>query len=176
MERETLQEIGLKHKTDKATFHKYCDFYEKHLPNRNAKIRLLEIGIMHGSSLKTWREYFTNAEIIGIDINVIAEPIEGVTMIEMNSTDITAIKELGMFDVIIEDSSHTTLEQQINFHWLYNNQLNEGGMFVMEDLHTSFMLSYVNSKITTYDLLKDIKGVKKYHGNDNQSITFVIPK
>ena len=52
-----LHELGLKYKTDKATFHKYLDFYEKKLPGRDFAGRLLEVGVMDGASMRMWREY-----------------------------------------------------------------------------------------------------------------------
>lgn len=176
MEKETLQEIGLTCKTDKATYHKYCDFYQENLPDRDFNGRLLEIGIMDGNSLRMWREYYPNAEIIGIDIHVRPKRIDGVKMIKMDATDVNAISSLGMFDIIIDDASHMTQDQQVTFDHMYHNQLNDGGFFVMEDCHTSFMPNYVNTPETTYDIMKRTKGAIEYNGNEGQSITFIIPK
>ena len=173
----TLQEIGLKHKTDKATYHKYCDFYQENLPNQDFDGRLLEIGIMDGASLRMWREYYPKAEIIGVDIYGKNFEIEGVTMLKLDATDIEAMKELGNFDIIVDDGSHMTLEQQISFNWLYNNQLNYEGHYVLEDLHTSLMPNYINSKYTTLDILKRFNGNKKYYKRDEteaDSMTCII--
>lgn len=176
MEKETLQEIGMKFKTDKSTYHKYCNFYQENLPGRDFKGRLLEIGIMDGASLRMWREYFYDAEIIGIDIHIRPKRIDGVRMIKMDATDINAVSKLGMLDIIIEDASHMTKDQQITFNHMYHNQLNEGGFFVMEDCHTSNIPSYVNTPETTYDMMKRTEGAIEYNGNEGQSITFIIPK
>jgi hypothetical protein len=66
-----LNEIGLKNNTDKSsTIHDYLKKYEKYFPfKRDDKITLLEIGVLNGSSVKSWKEYFVNANIIGVDIN-----------------------------------------------------------------------------------------------------------
>lgn len=171
-----LHEIGLKHGTDKATFHKYLDFYEKHLPDRTFSGRLLEIGIMDGFSLKMWREYYPKAEIVGIDIHIRPEPIKDVTMICVNATDSDMVVHLGDFDIVLDDGSHLCSEQQKAFDWFYNNQLNKGGVFVMEDCHTSFMETYVDTSETTYGLMKRIPHALEYNGNKGQSISFIIPK
>lgn len=64
----TLDEIGLKYNTDKSSrAHGYLDFYEKYFP-KDLQGRILEIGVMDGYSLKMWNEYYSKAEIIGIDI------------------------------------------------------------------------------------------------------------
>lgn len=174
----TLQEIGLKHETDKATFHKYCDFYQKHLPKRGFKGRLLEIGVMDGASLKMWKEYYPKAEIIGIDINEKTHlDIDGVTILKIDGTDPKAIWPLGKFDIIIDDGSHFTKDQIISFQWLYYMQLNEKGLYVLEDLHTSNMPNYVNTPFTTLDWLK-LKNLKAFtyqrDNKTNDSISWII--
>jgi trans-aconitate methyltransferase len=173
---ESLHNIGLKHKTDKATLHNYLQFYEKHLPDRSFNGRLIEFGIWTGSSIRMWREYFPNAEIVGVDVKLRCEPMEGVTLIEASSTDIAELQKLGSFDIIIEDASHDTLDQQINFFWMYNHQLNPGGLYIMEDLHTSFMKEHINSKQTTYDLLHPWPNAIEHYGRNGASISIIIPK
>lgn len=171
----TLQEIGLKTGTDKAHTHKYCDFYEKVLP-KDPK-RILEIGVKYGSSLRMWKEYFPDAEIIGIDI---AEPIqvEGCVVLQIDQCDQFALSELGMFDLIIDDGSHMTLHQQISFNQLYYHNLNQGGLYIMEDLHTSFCPDYINSKYTTYELLQRFKNKIEWCRltDKSDSLTVVIQK
>lgn len=147
-----LHDIGIKHNTDKATHHKYLDFYEKHLPKPGFNGRLLEIGIRDGASLRMWHEYYPDADIVGIDIEPAFE-IPGVTTLQLDSKDIMALQDLGRFDVIIDDGSHMTLDQQIAFYWLYFNQLQSDGVYILEDLHTSLLPEYVNSKYTTITML-----------------------
>lgn len=159
----TLHEIGLKHGADKATFHKYLDFYEKHLPKRTFKGRLLEIGVMDGASLEMWSEYYPNAEIIGIDIDDKSHlKITHWKCIQMDGTDPEQLKTLGKFDVIIDDGSHYTKDQQASFKHLYYNQLKKNGVYILEDTHTSLMPRYVNSKLTTLEFL-DKLGIEVLH-------------
>lgn len=171
----TLQEIGLKHGTDKATFHKYCDFYEKELQGLNPK-RILEIGVKDGASLRMWKEYYPDAEVIGLDIT---EPlsIPGCTVLKMDATDVYALRELGKFDLIIDDGSHNTKDQQITFDYLFHHGLKRGGVYIIEDVHTSFYTQYITSKFTTYELMKD-KGklFQRIPGNTSDSNTLLIVK
>jgi len=152
-----LNDIGLKYNTDKSSrFHHYLDFYEEHLPDRSFTGRLLEIGIMDGYSMQMWREYYPDAaEIIGLDIMPKDHlDIPGVALLQINATDVAAVRSLGQFDIIIDDGSHMSLEQQQAFFWLYHNQLSHGGFYVIEDLWTSHMAAYVNSKYTTKQVLE----------------------
>lgn len=156
-----LHELGLKYGTDKATFHGFLDFYEQHLPGRGFTGRLLEIGVMHGASLMMWRDYYPNAEIVAID-NERWPEVEGVQIHRMDATDIRLLPQLGTFDVIIDDGSHLTGDQQVTFFWLYFNQLNPDGVYILEDLHTSLMPNYITSRYTTLEML-DRLGVNPIH-------------
>lgn len=157
-----LDEIGLKYNTDKSSrFHNYLEFYEKHLPGRDFKGRLLEIGVMDGFSMKMWREYYPKAEIIGIDIkdmsymhNTDWQVPESVKLLTLDGTKAKDMKPLGMFDIIIDDGSHFTADQQKSFEILYYNQLNNGGVYILEDLWTSYIKEYINSPLNTIDWLK----------------------
>lgn len=172
-----LQELGLKHNTDKATYHKYLDFYQKHLPKRTFAGRLLEIGVMDGGSMRMWREYYPKADIIGVDNAMQANlQIDGVGLVQLDATNPIELKELGMFDIIIDDGSHKTADQQASFEHLFYNQLTPGGLYIIEDLHTSFMDSYINSDQTTVDYLKKLKKIKITHfsNNEKESMTCII--
>jgi len=172
----TLHNIGLKYGTDKATFHGYCPFYEQHLPA--APKRLLEIGVKDGASLRMWREFYPEAEIVGIDINP-PIAIAGCTVLQMDATDTVALATLGQFDVIIDDGSHLTSHQQIAFTQLYWVQLKPGGWYVMEDVHTSFWPQYMDTEVNTYEILKECfpKLLEWSRTPDlSDSVTMMIPK
>tara|TARA_R110000824_G_scaffold66016_7_gene171559 strand:+ start:125 stop:868 length:744 start_codon:yes stop_codon:yes gene_type:complete len=68
-----LTNVGMKHHSDKATWHKYTHVYSKLLEylgyTRSSEFTLLELGFSRGSSHLMWREYFPNATIVGIDIH-----------------------------------------------------------------------------------------------------------
>lgn len=163
----TLNDIGLKHNADKSSrFHHYLDFYQKHLPGRDFKGRLLEIGVMDGLSMRMWAEYYPNAEIVGIDIkedmaSYMHNPdwlVPGrVKLLTVDGTDPKQVKPLGKFDIIIDDGSHYMADQQKSFELLYYSQLNKGGVYILEDLWTSYIDFYQNAKITTLEYLKRLE-------------------
>lgn len=165
-----LHQLGLKYGTDKATFHGYCDFYQEHLPTKINS--LLEIGVMDGASLRMWRDYYPDAEIYGVendDSRAISAKVNGAAVLYGDATDAEfvrrVIKPLGPFDVIIDDGSHMTLDQQVSMNLLWRS-VARGGVYVVEDLHTSFMSNYVNTSVSTVGMLQD------WFWNDDFSITW----
>jgi len=66
-----LNDIGKKYGTDKANgFHGYLDEYERiaNLPDlRDKEMKMLEIGVLDGASIKMWAEYFEKGRIVGVD-------------------------------------------------------------------------------------------------------------
>lgn len=182
-----LNDIGLKYNADKSSrFHNYLDFYQEQLPDRDFSGRLLEIGVMDGLSMKMWREYYPNAEIIGIDIkdmsmfhNTDWQVPESVKLLTLDGTKAKDMKPLGKFDVIIDDGSHYWADQQKSFDILYRQQLNPGGVYILEDLWTSHIDYYANAKINTLEYLERLekKGMKMtYFRHKHSGIQSVFPK
>ena len=98
----SLDKIAKAKGTDKSSeLHNYCEKYEKYLPfNRLEPLTFLEIGVLDGESLATWREYYPNATIIGIDINPDCKKYEDVeTEGEHSLEELTSLIEhrLQMF-------------------------------------------------------------------------------
>jgi cephalosporin hydroxylase len=136
-----LKEILNKHGSDKGKKHHYDLIYEKDfLSLKNQKINLLEVGILGGSSLKTWLEYFPNANIYAIDIidkdsvEILNHP--RIKYLKYDSTDKNIVKEIQKwkvnFDIIIEDGLHTPIANQRTFEnfWPF---LNDKGTYYIED-------------------------------------------
>lgn len=182
----TLNDIGFRLNADKSSrFHNYLDFYEEMLPGRDFTGRLLEIGIMDGLSMRMWREYYPHAEIVGIDIynkdhlyNSDWNVPESVKMLELDGTKKEHMAPLGMFDIIIDDGSHYMRDQQKSLKVLYP-QLNPGGLYIIEDLWTSYIKYYQNAKQTTLEFLKGLeaKGVKMtYFRHKHDGIQTVFPE
>jgi hypothetical protein len=168
-----LNDIGVRLNADKSSrFHHYLDFYQKHLPSRDFNGRLLEIGVMDGLSMRMWREYYPYAEIVGIDIKDMDHlyndywnvPIS-VKLLNVNGTIEKPVRALGKFDIIIDDGSHYMHDQQRSFELLYYSQLNKGGVYIIEDLWTSYIDFYQNARTTTLEYLKQLekKGMVMTH-------------
>lgn len=150
--RMSLDQIGVQHGTDKAsTGHNYLSEYERVLaPYRDDKLKVLEIGGLNGASLRMWAEYFSNAEIVCVDINpVVAAHAGDRISIEIgNASDeafLSAVVEKhGPFDVIIDDGSHRWDHMAMAFVTLYKT-LTGPGIYIAEDVHTNFEGRYAGS-------------------------------
>lgn len=138
-----LQQLGEWYRTDKALHHHFCDFYEQHLPRKIT--RLLEVGVMHGASLRMWRDWYLDAEIHGVDISPPTK-VQGCHVHQADATHYETARQLffdyGTFDIVIDDGSHLWHEQQQTFDLAWEMLLGPDGVFVMEDLHTSAWESY----------------------------------
>jgi hypothetical protein len=145
-----LNEIFNEYLTDKGdqhgVKHAYANFYEKYLHNKRESTELiLEIGICGGKSLKAWEKYFSTAHIIALDIHDKSqfnnERIHTFTLDQSDEKQlqhfVKECQENGYeFDSILDDGSHHMLDQQISFGYLFP-LLKSGGVYFIEDLHTS---------------------------------------
>lgn len=159
-------------KVTKESRHHYTQFYEKYLePYKNSAKKILEIGVDTGVSILVWLEYFPNAKIYGMDINyssLILNSFDSknrVVLFKGNQGDIkdlnTFIKEHGGdFDVIIDDGGHTMQQQQLTLK-TYFKHLKSGGLYVIEDLHTSYLTGWDygqnNTPVTTLELVNHLE-------------------
>lgn len=108
-----LDDIGRAYRTDKASgVHDYCRKYEKYLPfKRNDNLKIFEIGVLGGLSLKMWKDYFYNSHILGIDIVSECKKYEEERIsIEIGSQiDENFLQDIcktyGTFDMILDDGS-----------------------------------------------------------------------
>jgi len=185
--KKTLTEIGIKHITDKATYHLFTDFYESEFTKCNFVPKdILEIGIFTGRSLLMWKEFFPDSNIEGIDIVFMAgvEKLMKENSIKIYLEDATKfVPDNKMYDLIIDDGSHLNSHQQKSFE-LYYPLVKEGGIYVIEDLHTSFMGFFKDTEVTTYDWLKSRTDLNftiwenehKGEWREYRSITSIIKK
>jgi hypothetical protein len=133
---------GIKYKTDKITHHGYHRFYDFFLyPFKNKTFNFFEIGVDAGRSLKMWNDYFTNAKIYGMDIDHEYEHEKGKVFKGDQSKieDLNKIiNEIKVCDFIIDDGSHVPEHQLLTFNYLFDNLLNFGGIYIIEDIETSY--------------------------------------
>lgn len=146
---ESLTEIGTRYKTDKATTHSFTEVYEKYFDSfKNEKIRLLEIGIFKGASLRMWNDYFSQGMIYGIDncgigMGTTPESIKNLEKKRLKTFigDQSKRKDLKKFlnecgsdfDIIIDDGLHFQEHQQISLGFLFPH-VKSRGIYVIEDL------------------------------------------
>ncbi len=144
-ERMSLDQLGIKFGTDKASpQHDYLSFYENYFQKfRDKPIKIVEIGILNGASIKMWSNYFRLGTIIGCDIKKNTTRFAGGrTIVEiLDQSNIQELVDLGVkhgpFDIIIEDGSHKWEHQITTLRTLYPF-LKEGGIYVAEDLQTNY--------------------------------------
>lgn len=168
----TLHEIGLKYGTDKSTTHNFTPAYDAYLsPLRNQSLNLLEIGISEGPSLKMWEEYFQKGQITGVDIleksHMNTERIRTMVINQEKEDELLSIP--GKFNIIIDDGGHTMYQQQLTLKVLFDLKLKYGGIYILEDLHTSKNFYYnshgSNNLNNTLNLLEDLKNGKLRENN-----------
>jgi cephalosporin hydroxylase len=110
----------------------------------NGKLRILEIGVQNGGSLQMWRRFFgPNAVIFGIDIDPKCKQFEedGCQIRIGDQSDpkflASVVAEMGGVDIVIDDGSHIASHQVASFRALFP-VLQMGGIYICEDLHTSY--------------------------------------
>jgi len=133
-----LLELGVKYRTQKVQ-HGFLEIYERYFHDLK-NVRLLEIGVAEGASMKMWQEYFSNGYIYGVDkILNFKTNLENVFLSEGDICDKSTIDKLGnlVFDIIIDDGSHIASEQLKAFDNLWD-LLRPGGLYIVEDLFTLY--------------------------------------
>lgn len=159
--------------TDKYE-HGFIDFYEPYFNNLKDVKHVLEIGVYNGGSLQYLESKFQDAKIYGIDIEnktqYDSERIKTYVVNQENRDDLERfINENNIeFDLIIDDGGHTMRQQQVSFGMLFK-RLKKGGIYVLEDLHTSrldqFGTIHSDDLITTLDMLYTIHYTKNVISN-----------
>ncbi|WP_298247542.1 class I SAM-dependent methyltransferase [uncultured Christiangramia sp.] len=157
--KKDLSRIGQIFKTDKFEKHNYTPVYQKHFhPLRKKKINLLEIGvggyknpISGGNSLRMWKGYFRKAKIFAIDIYDKEKLQEKrIKIFKGSQIDLNFLNhvysEIGKLDIIIDDGSHINEHVITSFKFLFP-KLNEQGIYVIEDIQTSYWPEYGGSSL-----------------------------
>jgi len=138
-------------------YHDYTDYYEMLFrPLRSSVKHLLEVGIgtnnpklrssmgvrgKPGASLRVWRDYFPNAEIVGVDIDTeilfSEDRIKTFFCDQTNANEIEKFFDscsIKSFDIIIDDGLHSYDAAKIFFENSWP-KLKHGGIYIIEDTH-----------------------------------------
>lgn len=124
---------------------------------KNEAIKMLEIGIgtmiagahssmvgyaqkhyRPGGSLRAWRDFFVNGQIIGCDVQPDTQfSDERIETHLCDSTDYLAvektIKPMGLFDIILDDGSHAFADQLATVRNLLP-YVKDNGIYIIEDI------------------------------------------
>ncbi|MDR1050856.1 MAG: class I SAM-dependent methyltransferase [Deltaproteobacteria bacterium] len=140
-----LDDLGLRHGTDKSSGPKGHDFLRKYefflAPLRDADFTFLELGVFMGASLRVFGEYFSRAKIVGVDNNPQVGSFDvgraEVVIGDLADHDfLTTLAALGA-KVVLDDASHWWPDQLRALGVLYPS-LGPGSVYILEDVHTSF--------------------------------------
>lgn len=130
----------------------FLALYDKHFSSiKDNKLRFLEIGVQFGGSLDIWRNFFRgDFELVGVDILPECKRYESEHVkIEIGDQENPEfLEKLGSFDIIVDDGGHKMTQQQVSFKHLFP-KLKHGGIYVIEDLHTSYWPEFMNDTPTT---------------------------
>ncbi|MFA6981693.1 MAG: SAM-dependent methyltransferase [Patescibacteria group bacterium] len=137
--------------SDEGTYlmmHDYLRHYDYILSKfRETKDAVIEFGCGGGGSIKMWKKYFPNAQIVGVDINKQAESMkeERIDIYVGDAThkktrDDLAKRYKGVF-LIVDDASHAWGDQRITFE-LFWPILTSGGFYIVEDLNSGSSGAY----------------------------------
>lgn len=144
----------------------YFAIYDRHMAQyRHRPIRLLEIGIDKGGSLQMWKDYFgPDAIIVGVDIETACKEFaEKQITIEIGDQADPAFwasfkQKHPPFDIILDDGGHTMRQQITTLNCLFDH-VADGGIFVIEDLCTSYWLGYGGGLGRKSSLIEYSKGL-----------------
>lgn len=123
----------------------YFDIYDRHFARfRNTDVHVVEFGVSQGGSIQMWRSYFgPGARICGVDINPECARFErpGVKILIGDQEDRDFLRSVRQscprIDILIDDGGHTMKQQIATFEELFPH-LSENGVYLVEDLHTSY--------------------------------------
>lgn len=124
---------------------------------RDSVLKVLEIGVKSGGSLRLWEQYFPNAKIVGLDIDPAcrAYASERSKVFIGDAYNPTFMRSVlaqvgGDFDLIVDDGSHISDDQVIALKLLWPALRAHGGIFAVEDTHAHIKYSKYKNKDGKY--------------------------
>ena len=188
-----LCELAEKYYVDKCPAfkgHTYTPEYHKLLsPIRNEIQLVCEIGIGNaplmapltsinykpGGSLRMWRDYFPQAQIVGCDIlESVLFKEERITTFQTDQSNVESLNRLiesvrklqPYADIILDDGSHIEEHMVTSFKTLWS-LVKPNGFYIIEDIYISF-LDRIAGLNKEFDF-KDAKCVHIYKGDVSKS-------
>lgn len=159
----------------------YFEVYDRHFSKfRGTDVHVVEIGVFQGGSVQMWKNYFgPKATIYGIDINPLCKTFEEdrIKILIGDQGDRkflrSVAKEIPRIDILIDDGGHT-MEQQINTFEELFPCVDPHGVYLCEDLHTSYWRGYgggYKRKGTYIEYSKNfIDYINAWHSEDPQRL------
>ena len=140
----SMLQYGQLSNTDKVTHHEYHKYYEPVLkPYYNLHGSIVEIGLGTGQSLPMWQNLFKHAHIYGVDKEYENSGNDRYTIYKGDQSNVNDLNDLrkSLTDknvfFINDDGSHIPEHQLLTFNTLFPI-LKEGGIYIIEDIETSY--------------------------------------
>lgn len=142
----TLDELAIRHGTDKSSLHhNYCHIYEQYFKHlQHEPILFVTVGVggyeypdRGGQCLRMWREWFTKARIIGIDLYKKDFAIPGVEIMQCSQDNPYMADICRGANIFIDDGAHTSLLTLRTFNIVWP-VLSSAGIYVIEDVECSY--------------------------------------
>ena len=138
--------IALNCVTDKVSHHGYHRFYPRFLETIKYDMKgkgMLEIGINQIDAIDLWRKYFPKVFIYGVDIGIPETKGDDYHVFCGDQSDMkkmeSIISEISHpIPFIIDDGSHLPSHQIMCFNYLFRELLSPGGIYIIEDIETSY--------------------------------------
>lgn len=137
---------------DEKLIHKwahYFDIYDRHFSKyRGKELTILEIGVSQGGSLQMWKNYFGDkVTVYGIDIDPRCKELEedNIHIFIGSQSDRKFLQDvknsIPKVDILIDDGGHHMIQQIVSYEELFGH-IKDDGVYLIEDLHTSYWLKY----------------------------------
>jgi hypothetical protein len=135
----------------------YFAIYDEILNSyKNREVKVLEIGILNGGGLFMLRGILgKKAKIVGVDLNPACLKFKdyGFDIFTGDQSDAQFWEQffhkMGKFDIIIEDGGHTNSQQIMSLNSCIGF-VNDGGVYITEDVHTSYWFEFGNPSRYSY--------------------------
>ncbi len=180
-----LNRLANKYGSDKGNLrfnrHFYARVYERYLATlRDELFTFVEIGLLRldtqlasadkvlrdAPSLRMWAEYFSTAQIHGVDIRECSlDPTGRITLTVADQSDRSDLARVvsrcqHAVEVIVDDGSHVSHHQQISLGFLFPH-LAPAGLYFIEDLRHQPAGKELPDALKTLDFLRDIQAGKR---------------
>jgi predicted O-methyltransferase YrrM len=162
--------------------HPYTLFYDGLFKEKkDEKLKIAELGILYGASLRMMKDYFTNADIYGFEynndfINHYKQNFDN-SRITLSNIDVTKADSIVeafdntnvLYDIIIDDTTHQ-MEDQIRIIENVYKYLKPGGVLIIEDIFKAYNENeYINRLKPILGEFQDYYFVELDHNNRNSA-------
>jgi len=141
----------------------YLDAYDPIFQKyRDRKVSLVEIGVGYGGSLQLWKKYLgAQARVYGIDLQDCRKFNEPqIEVFVGDQADVGFLKgvfeKIGGVDIVIDDGSHRCEDQIKSFETVFPFVANDG-VYIIEDVHTSYRPGYGGGLYCSGSLIEYMK-------------------